>query len=206
MKKRTLTTIIASCICLTLFGMNSMAQSDMNQQDMQEFMKAMGAMMGSGGDNTSKVVNFRDIKKFLPKDIDGMKRTSAGGEKSGAMGMTVSYADASYETDNGGHIDLKISDMSGSGGLGGMMMAGWGAMEIDRETETDFERTVQYGDYKAQEKYETPDKSGDITIMVERFMIEASGNNVPFENIQAVVKAIDLTKLAELKPETENNQ
>lgn len=168
--------------------------------DMAEFMKAMGALM-SGGTNAAAVVDFRELKALLPAALDGMKRTNASGEKSGAMGMTVAFAEGTYESDAGGRIEVKISDNGGMGGLMAFAQAGWAAAEVDRETDTGFERTTTYGEHKAHEEYDNEAKSGKVEILVaSRFMVEVNGSDVAFEAIKGAVDKIDLAKLATLKP------
>jgi hypothetical protein len=176
------------------------AQQTPNEADMQDMMKAMTALM-SGGTNAAPTVDFRELKALLPTDVQGMKRTKASGEKSGAMGMKVSYAEGSYEGTDGGAIDIKITDMGGMGGFMAMAQAGWAASEIDRETDTGFERTTQYGTHKALEKFDSSSRSGEIQILVgNRMMVEINGNDVDFDALKAAAQKIDLKKLAELKP------
>lgn len=168
--------------------------------NMEDMMKAMGALM-SGGTNAAAVVDFRELKALLPAALDGMKRTNASGEKSGAMGMTVAFAEGTYEADAGGNITIKISDNGGMGGLMAFAQAGWAASEIDRESDTGFERTTTYGQNKAHEEYDNSGKSGKVEILVGgRFMVEVSGNDVTWEAIQAAAKKVDAAKLATLKP------
>ena len=171
-----------------------------DQPNMDEMMKAMGALM-SGGTNTAAVVDFRDLKALLPAALDGMKRTNASGEKSGAMGMTVAFAEGTYEADAGGNITIKITDNGGLGGFMAVAQAGWAAQEIDRESDTGFERTTTYGKDKAHEEYDTGSKSGKVEILVAgRFMVEVNGSDVAWEAIQAAAKKVDLAKLAQVKP------
>jgi hypothetical protein len=174
-----------------------------NQQptaNMEDMMKAMGALM-SGGTNAAAIVDFRELKAILPAALDGMKRTKASGEKSGAMGMTVAFAEGIYEASSGETIHIKISDNAGLGGFMAFAQAGWSASEIDRESDTGFERTTTYGQHKAHEEYDNSGKSGKVEILVGgRFLVEVNGNNIAWEAIQAAAKKVDLTKLATLKP------
>ncbi|MBN1268321.1 MAG: hypothetical protein JXB04_01940 [Kiritimatiellae bacterium] len=188
-------------LAVALLAPAARAQEGMpSQADMADFMKAMNTMM-SAASNQAAVVDFRELKALLPASVPGLKRTSASGEKSGAMGMTVSYAEASYEAEEGGEVGIKITDNAGIGGFMAMAQAGWSAMEMDRETDTGFERTTMYGNCKAKEEYDNEDQSGAIEVMVAgRFMVEVTGNGVPFEKMQAAVRQIDLAKLASLKP------
>ncbi|HBA85080.1 MAG TPA: hypothetical protein DCZ95_13395 [Verrucomicrobia bacterium] len=176
------------------------AQQMPKESDMQDMMKAMTSLMG-GGTNAAPTADFREMKALLPLELEGMKRTKASGEKSGAMGMKISYAEGSYEGTDGGAVEIKISDMGGMGGFMAMAQAGWASSEIDRETDTGFERTVMYGNHKALEKFDTSSRSGEIQILVNnRFMVEVSGNDVDFDALKAAAQKVDLNKLAGLKP------
>ena len=197
MKRIRLAVLIATLTPVLALAQPGGEQSPANMEDM---MKAMGAIM-SGGTNAAAVVDFRELKALLPAALDGMKRTNASGEKSGAMGMTVAFAEGTYEADAGGSITIKISDNGGLGGFMAFAQAGWAASEIDRESDTGFERTTTYGQNKAHEEYDNSGKSGKVEILVAgRFMVEASGNDIAWEAIQAAAKKVDTAKLATLKP------
>jgi len=197
MKRIRLAVLIATLTPVLALAQPGGEQSPANMEDM---MKAMGAIM-SGGTNAAAVVDFRELKALLPAALDGMKRTNASGEKSGAMGMTVAFAEGTYEADAGGSITIKISDNGGLGGFMAFAQASWAASEIDRESDTGFERTTTYGQNKAHEEYDNSGKSGKVEILVAgRFMVEASGNDIAWEAIQAAAKKVDTAKLATLKP------
>ena len=199
MKRMRLAVLIATLTPVLALAQPGSQQSPANMEDM---MKAMGTLM-SGGTNAAAVVDFRELKALLPGALDGMKRTNASGEKSGAMGMTVAYAEGTYDADAGGNIHVKISDNGGIGGFMAFAQAGWAASEIDRESDTGFERTTKYGEHKAHEEYDNANKSGKVEILVGgRFMVEVSGNDIAWEAIQAAAKKVDLAKLATLKPKT----
>jgi hypothetical protein len=166
--------------------------------DMQGFMKAMTSLMG-GGTNSAAVVDFRELKALLPAELPGLKRTSAKGEKTGTMGMNVSYAEGRYEAGEAS-IEIKISDNGGVGFLGAMQTA-WASQEIDSETDTGFERTAMYGTYKAKEEFDSASRSGKVEILVAgRFLVDVSGDGTTFEALQAAAKGLDLAKLATLQP------
>ncbi|HEY8240279.1 MAG TPA: transposase [Kiritimatiellia bacterium] len=166
--------------------------------NMEEILKAMGKMMAPGT-NAAALVDFRELKALLPATLEGMKRTNASGEKTGAIGMTVAMAEGTYESEDGGRIDITITDMAGTGGILAMSR-GWMATEIDRESDTGYERTSTMGENKAYEKYDTESKNGEIQVMVkDRFFVEIQGSDVPAGSIKAALDKVDLEKLATLK-------
>jgi hypothetical protein len=191
-------------LLLALFAlpMSARAQAGTppDMPNMQELMKAMGQVMAAAS-NAPATVDFRALKALLPAELEGMKRTSASGEKTGMMGMNVAYAEGAYQSKEGGSVDIKITDMGGMGGMGGLAVAGWGNVEIDRESDTGYERTTTINGHKAYEKYDSGNKSGQVQIMVgSRFMVEVQGYDVTADALKEAVSKIDLAALAELKP------
>ena len=166
---------------------------------MADFMKAMQAMTAASS-NSAPVVDFRELKALLPESLDGFKRTNASGEKNTTMGMTVSQAEGTYEAGEG-HIEINITDNGGMGGIMAFAQAAWASSEIDRETDTGFERTTSYGSHKAREEFDNEDQRGEIEILVaSRFMVKVSGYKVTWDMLQAAAKKVNLDALAALKP------
>lgn len=178
--------------------MGAGAQAQQQNGDLGALMGAFGQMMSGATNAAVAVVDFRELKALLPADLPSMKRKSASGEKSSAMGMTVVYAEGRYESGDS-TIEIKMSDYGGTG-MAAMMAAGWTMQEIDRETETGFERTTTIGGFKAKETYDSADKNGTTEVLVAgRFLVEVTGSGVKAEAIKAAVGKIDLSKLAALK-------
>jgi hypothetical protein len=196
---KTLKTAVMT-LALTV-GLIAQAGAQDEQPDMNELMKAMGALMSGGGQEAAPVVDFRELRALLPASLEGMKRTNASGEKTGAMGMTVSFAEGTYEAEDGGRVTIKISDNGGMGGFMALAQAGWSMSEIDRESDTGFERTTTYNGNKAHEQYDSQDRYGSAEMLVgQRFMIEIEGSDVEWKAIESAMKKIDAAKLATLKP------
>ncbi len=167
------------------------------QRGMEALFKALGEQQQQA---PAALVDHRELKALLPAEVKGMKRASASSEKSGAMGMAIARAEARFE--NGDRsIEIEILDTGGLGSIGAMSHATWTSVEIDRETDTGFERTVQYRGFKAMEQYDRQNRTGSIQVLVGgRFIVKAEGSEVPIEAIRAALDAVDLKKLAALKP------
>ncbi|MGB5287978.1 MAG: hypothetical protein WBN42_05775 [Ignavibacteriaceae bacterium] len=148
-----------------------------------------------------EVVDFRELKALLPESIGDLKRTNAEGEKSGAMGFTISRANADYNNEEySKSIDIEITDMTGASGLAGFAAWGWAMTEIDKETEAGYEKTIKYKGHKAFEKYNNQDQYGSIEVLVSgRFMVSVNGNNVPMAVIKSAIDEIDTGKLEAMK-------
>ena len=62
-----------------------------------------------------EVVDFRDLKALLPESLGDLKRANAEGEKSSAMGFTISKAEADYNNeDYSQSMDIEITDLAGA--------------------------------------------------------------------------------------------
>ncbi|MFN3488642.1 MAG: transposase, partial [Emticicia sp.] len=102
-----------------------------------------------------------------------------------------------YKNDDGS-IEVNIIDVAGTGAL--MGMAAWSMMEMDKETENGYEKTMTYKGNKAYEKYDSKNKDGEIAVIVaKRFVVTVSGNNVEIDKIKKTLDDIDLGKLEDLK-------
>lgn len=147
------------------------------------------------------VVDFRDLKALLPESLGDQKRANAEGEKTGAMGFTVSKAEADYNNgDYSKRIDIEITDISGATGFAGIAAWGWAMADIDKESETGYEKTIKYKGHKAYEKYDSQGEYGSIEVLVSgRFMVSVNGNNVPMDEIKSALDQIDIGKLESMR-------
>jgi len=167
--------------------------------NLAQAMKMLGGQNAAGGPRPEPV-NFRELKGLLPESLPGFKRTSATGEKAGAMGMVVSHADGEYSGDGGAHLSVKITDIGNVTGPLGLGLAGWAMVEIDRETETGYEKSTVLGGNKAFEKYDSRSKHGEVNVLVgNRFVVEVKGRDVKMDDMKTVAGKLDLAKLASLK-------
>ena len=155
-----------------------------------------------------ETVNFRELKALLPAELDGLKRTSASGEKTNTFGINVSQAEGEYETeDNSSSISITIVDMGSMSGWAGLAAFGWTMGEIDKETDDGYERTIEYKGCKGYEEYNTESNYGKKEIMVaKRFMVTVDGNNVSMDAINDALDEIDIDELEEMKQVSEKDK
>jgi hypothetical protein len=177
-------------------------ESSENKSDLENFADKMKDV--SEGFKDGKKVNpvdFRDLKSLLPENIGNLKRSNLEGEKVAAMGMNISHANADYnDTESNVSIDLKITDLGSVSGLSGLAAYGWYLVDIDKENESGYEKTMTYKGNKGYEKYNNENKDGEISILVaKRFVIEANGKNVSMDQMKAAVNLIDIGKLESWK-------
>jgi hypothetical protein len=173
-----------------------------NKSDLENYADKMKE--ASENLNEGKKVNpvdFRELKALLPESIGDLKRSNLEGEKVAAMGMNISNANADYSDEQGEQsIDLKITDLGSVSGLSGMAAYGWYMVDIDKEDDNGYEKTITYKGNKGYEKYDTQGKYGELSILVaKRFIVEANGNNVTMDQMKAAVNMIDLGKLESWK-------
>lgn len=200
--------LVLTLISFTLFLYNCGDNSDKpqddssNKSDLENFADKMKD--ASENFNEGKKVNpvdFRELKSLFPETVGNLKRTNLEGEKVAAMGMNISNANSNYSDDeNGISIDLKITDLGSVSGLSGMAAYGWYMVDIDKEDETGYEKTITYKGSKGYEKYDNEGKYGELSILVaKRFIVEANGNNVSMDQIKSAVDNIDFGKLESWK-------
>lgn len=145
-------------------------------------------------------IDFRKLKELLPESLSGFKRTEISGEKQGAMGFTVSRAEARYTGDDNATVKLEILDTGGIAGVASMALAAWTMAEIDKETESGYEKTTKYDGHKAFEKYDSQNKNGELNVLVsDRYVVNIHGDNITIDQLKDVLKDFDLNKLSELK-------
>ena len=164
-----------------------------------EGMKKMGEALGGG--EKVEPVDFRDLKELLPKSLPSMKRMDATGERTKAFGIHVSKAEGNYESRDGdSSIDIEIVDMGSIKGLTAMATLGWAFADIDRETDSGYEKSTEYSGHKAFEEYDKDDQSGKIHVLVaKRFHVEVKGYGVKMKAIKKALDEINIRKLEKMK-------
>lgn len=169
--------------------------------NMGDAMNALGAAMGAAnGGKKVETVDYKVLKDMLPADLEGMKRSEATGEKTSAMGINVSTAEGRYRNDAGNTMNVKITDIGSMTGLAGMATYAWSATDIDRETETGYEKTSTFNGFKSHEKFDKSSKSGELTTLIGgRFAVEVQGYGVEMDGIKDAMGKLDLKKLDGMK-------
>ena len=145
-------------------------------------------------------IDFRKLKELLPETVEGLSKKESSGEKNGAMGFTISRAEARYSGDGDASAHVEIFDTGGVAGISTMALAAWSMADIDKETATGYEKTTKLEGYKGYEKYDNQNKSGELNVLVaDRFVVNVNGNNLSVDQLKSILGAIDLDKLSGLK-------
>ncbi len=167
--------------------------------EMRRSMEQIGA-----GASVSEPIPFRELQRFLPEELGRLERTRSSGETSGMMGMSVSIAEATYESEDGQSIEVTITDLGAVAGPALMGMAAWANVKVDRETDDGYERTTRYKGYPAYEEFSSYGEgdrgSAQFMFMVEgRFMVELEGSDATMDEVKELGDEIDVGDLADLK-------
>ncbi len=157
---------------------------------------------GEGG----KAVNFRAIKKFLPEEVAGIPRENSSGETNTIMGYQVSKAEGIYrheDRSNKGQMNIEITDAA-STKMVIMGLAAWSMIDVDKEDDFGYERTMKYRGGKAYQKWDSKRKRGEFsTVVGDRFYINVKGRDIDMKDIIKVMDDMDFKALSELQPEEE---
>ncbi|HEU4662608.1 MAG TPA: Yip1 family protein [Dokdonella sp.] len=163
--------------------------------------KAMGAVMGAalGGGDQVEALSPDLLKPFVPATLAGLPRTDFSAEKNGALGMQVSEAHATYSDQASGRtLRLEVTDMGSAKGI--MAMAGWAALQQERETEHGYEKTYKVDGRLVHEEWDSQDKHGEYGIVLgDRFSVKLSGDADSMEQLKAAVAGINLGGLEAMK-------
>jgi hypothetical protein len=157
----------------------------------------IGAAVGSGGKVESLAPD--QLKPFVPDELQGLKRTQMSVDRSGALGVQISKASATYSDDGQRRLNLQITDTGSLKGLVGFA-AGWAGVEQDNETDTGYDKTYKNGGRLVHEKWDTRANSGDYGVVVgDRFSVDVSGSAASIDELKAAVASINLAGLEALK-------
>jgi len=157
----------------------------------------IGAAVGSGGKVESLAPD--QIKPFLPDTLQGLKRTQLSVDRSGALGVQISKASATYSDDAQHRLNLEITDTGSLKGLVGFA-TGWAGVEQDSETDTGYDKTYKSGGQLVHEKWDSRGNSGEYGVVVgDRFSVNVSGSAASIDDLKAAVASVNLAGLEALK-------
>lgn len=176
---------------------------------MGEAMKVLGALggaasgaAGAAGAGSFEPVDFRKLKEALPQELAGFEKGESSGEKNNAFGISVAEAKTSFRTADGSKtVRFEITD---PGSLAGPFALAnvWLNVEIDKETDSGYEKTSTVSGRKFHEKWNKSGKHGEVNLVVaNRFMVEVNARGLEMAELKALVGKLDLAKLESMKGE-----
>ncbi len=156
-------------------------------------MNAVGQIMAGGKD--VQPIDFRELKAMLPASLPGMQRNEASGQSGEAMGMKGSNATGRYNDGANASISIEITDLGSLSGLAALV--GKFDPNMEKETDSGYERTKRIDGQLVHERYDRRGKSGEVSVIIaNRFSVTVEGSGVEPAALANALKAIDLSSLA----------
>ena len=151
-----------------------------------------------GGSKRVAAVDFHSLEALLPPSLPGMNRVNAEGSDQTALGVKTSTAVGNYQDGKGGHVQVKITDVSAVSGL--MDIANGMVGATHSESSTGYEKDVTVSGRSVHEKYDNQAASGEVnTVVAKRFDVDVSGEKVNMDALVSYLGSVDLGKLEAMK-------
>jgi hypothetical protein len=148
-------------------------------------------------------VDFRKLRDALPEQISILKRTERQGERMSMGEYNVTIARGQYtQKDTGDEAPSASIDVQDYGAMPEVLegLAYWTQVEIDREGDDGYQRTIKLNGHPAMEQYRTQGRDGEVQVLVAgRFFMSFSAHNVSQEQFEQIVKALPTEEFAKLK-------
>ncbi len=155
---------------------------------------AVKALQSAAGAETS---DPEILKGYLPESVSGgfgRVGTSTGHDE--VAGVEGSGAQGSYEK-GASRIKVRVVDVGSSGALAGLVTA----FNVRSSTGAadHYEKVSEVDGRLTQESYDWPRHAGSYSVMVgQKFVVQASGENVSMDELKAAVRAVDVAGLETL--------
>ena len=144
-------------------------------------------------------IDFRKLRDILPEKLGDLARTGREGSRNRVGEFSISQAESLYGKDDDKNASIQLMDY-GPNNPAAAMFAHLGQVEIDRETENEYERSVKVEGAPGIERYNSEDKEGSLQLYVaERFVLNFSASGISKDEFQALIKDLPIKALAELK-------
>jgi hypothetical protein len=158
--------------------------------------EALGTLLG-GGKRVDPIA-IDQLKLFVPETFAGLARRSSNVERTGMAGLMVSKAEATYSDGADKDVRLEITDTGGASGL--VMLAGWAAVQGERDNDQESERTQRVNGRLVHEKVSKTGGTNEFGVVLgDRFVVSAEGDGVDLNTLKSAVLSLDLQKLESLK-------
>jgi hypothetical protein len=136
------------------------------------------------------------LKLFFKEEVNGIKRNSFSVQNT--IGYTMGQA--TYKKNDSVEYKIAINDCAGEMGASFYSLMIMTKLKIETEDENGYEKTIDFMGTKALKSYKNYNDQYSLSfISAERFWIQIDGTHTNFENLQAFVDDIELTKLASIK-------
>ncbi|MDB5323306.1 MAG: transposase [Phycisphaerales bacterium] len=150
----------------------------------------------------TEAVDFRKLKELMPAELNGLKRSECNGERNKIGDMSISQVTATYkkgDEEGAQKIEVQVMDYSNLEMAKGMAAA-WTTIEIDKESDNGFEKTIKIKDNPGFLTWQKDGKHGQVQLLVGgRYVVSVQTDNIPSDQVIKVAEALPLDKLAALK-------
>lgn len=147
-------------------------------------------------------IDFRKLKEWMPTELNGLKRTECNGERNKINDMSITQCSATFKKEDkegAPEIQVQIIDYSNAEFAKGLSAA-WTAVEIDKESDDGFEKTLKVKGQPAMLRWQKENKHGEVQVLVgSRYIVTVTTENLPAEQVSKVAEGLALDKLADLK-------
>lgn len=136
-------------------------------------------------------ISNETMKSFFPAEVNGMKRTSFN------VANTLGYSmgTAEYKKDDTTRYSVGIYDCAGEAGAAFYSMSYLARMNMEREDDNGYEKTVNYKGQNALEAYNKNNHEHRLHFVTgDRFWVNVEGNE-GLDNLKSFIEALGLDKL-----------
>jgi hypothetical protein len=159
-------------------------------------LEAMGTLFGGG--KRVEPISLDQLTPFVPETFAGLKKQTSDAQRSGMAGIMVATAEATYGDDAGKRVNLEITDTGGASGI--MGLASWAGVMGEKENDQVSERTERVGGRLVHRSVSKTGGTNEVAIVLgDRFVVNAKGDGVDINALQAAVSSLDLAKLESMK-------
>ncbi len=131
------------------------------------------------------------MQEALPASLSGLERTSLRRESTGAAGIRMAQATASY---GGEGRELEVQLVSGGGIMAGPAMA-FALIEFDRSDDRGYERTITRNGMKGMQTWNEAGATprATLTLLVHRnLLVRLEGTGVTMDELERAFDALPL--------------
>ena len=132
-----------------------------------------------------------EMKALFPPEVMGMKR------KSFSVNSAMGYAsgEATYEKDDTTRYKVSVFDCAGEAGSGFYGMKVLAGMNMEREDDNGYEKTINFKGSKAWESYRKGNNEYTLNFLDnERFWVAFEGENTGLDNLKAFANSFNFKK------------
>ena len=141
-------------------------------------------------------ISNESLKSVFPEEVMGMKRSSFS--VSSTLGYSVGTAE--YRKDDTTKYQISIYDCAGEAGSAFYGMSYLTRLNMEREDDNGYEKTVSFMDTKAIETYKTYNNEYNLSfVTAERFWVSLESQNTGLDNLKSFAQALNLDRLKDLK-------